>query len=36
MGCQRRAAAQVFKSQALAAGGGLVSQQADEGFYSLA
>jgi len=30
------AAAQVFKSQALAAGGALVSQQADEGFYSLA
>ena len=30
------AAAHVFKSQALAAGGALVSQQADEGFYSLA
>ena len=30
------AAAQVFKSQALAAGGALVSQRADEGFYSLA
>jgi hypothetical protein len=30
------AAAQVFKSQALAAGGGLISQRADEGFYSLA
>jgi hypothetical protein len=29
-------AAQVFKSQALAAGGAPVSQQADEGFYSLA
>ena len=29
-------AAHVFKSQALAAGGALVSQQADEGFYSLA
>jgi hypothetical protein len=29
-------AAQVFKSQALAAGGGLASQQADEGFYSMA
>ena len=29
-------AAHVFKSQALAAGGQLVSQQADEGFYSLA
>jgi hypothetical protein len=30
------AAAHVFKSQALAAGGALVSRQADEGFYSLA
>jgi hypothetical protein len=30
------AAAHVFKSQALAAGGALVGQQADEGFYSLA
>jgi hypothetical protein len=30
------AAAHVFKSQALAAGGALVSQRADEGFYSLA
>jgi hypothetical protein len=30
------AAAHVFKSQALVAGGGPVSQQADEGFYSLA
>jgi hypothetical protein len=30
------AAAHVFKSQALVAGGQLVSQQADEGFYSLA
>jgi hypothetical protein len=29
-------AAQVFKSQALAAGGALISQRADEGFYSLA
>jgi hypothetical protein len=29
-------AAHVFKSQALAAGGALLSQQADEGFYSLA
>jgi hypothetical protein len=29
-------AAHVFKSQALAAGGALVSQQAYEGFYSLA
>jgi hypothetical protein len=26
----------LFKSRALAAGGALVSQQADEGFYSLA
>ena len=30
------AAAQVFKSQALAAGGAPVGQQADEGFYSVA
>ena len=30
------AAAHVFKSQALAAGGALISQRADEGFYSLA
>jgi hypothetical protein len=30
------AAAHVFKSQALAAGGALVSPRADEGFYSLA
>ena len=30
------AAAHVFKSQALAAGGALVSQHSDEGFYSLA
>jgi hypothetical protein len=30
------AAAQVFKSQALAAGGALISHWADEGFYSLA
>jgi hypothetical protein len=30
------AAAHVFKSQALAAGGALGSQQADEDFYSLA
>jgi hypothetical protein len=30
------AAARVFKSQALVAGGALVSQQSDEGFYSLA
>ncbi len=30
------AAAQVFKSQALAAGGALVTHKADEGFYSMA
>jgi hypothetical protein len=30
------AAAQVFKSQALAAGGAPISQRVDEGFYSLA
>ena len=30
------AAAHVFKSHALAAGGAVAAQQADEGFYSMA